>query len=146
MLLTNILTTATLFLGLTSAYTQPKQPPSWGALTRPDTTHPVTKGVPFRVTWDYKAPAKTVSLVICRGPPTNCKPDPQPIKGGSRVPASQGYVDWTPACHLPPGKAGTQSGYGMLVIVDETGEFQYSTQFSVLANPSVCAKKAMFKA
>ncbi|EME41469.1 hypothetical protein DOTSEDRAFT_135662 [Dothistroma septosporum NZE10] len=146
MLFTNIFTTATLFLGLTSAYHQPVQPPSWGALTRPDTAHPVTKGQPYRITWDYKAPTKTVSLVLCRGPSNNCVSDPEPIECGKSVDAKQGYLDWTPACFLPPGQANTNSGYGMLVIDDETGEFQYSMQFTLLANPAVCASKQNFVA
>ena len=46
---------------------------------------------------------------------------------------SEAY-EWDVPCSLPQGKQATSSGYGMLIIEDGTGIFQYSTQFSVLAN------------
>lgn len=119
-------------LALASAYTQPKKQ-TWGPLLLPDTTHPVTQGKPFTITWDpsgHPTQGVTVSLVLCKGPPTNCVPNKKAIVEG--IPAGKKKYVWNVPKNLRPGKAGTQRGNGMLIIVDGTGEFQYSTQFSVL--------------
>jgi len=76
----------------------------------------------------------TVSLVLCHGPSTNCVNSPSAIV--ENLPAAQKSYDWSVPCDLAPGTEGTDTGYGMLIIVDGTGEFQYSTQFSVLSNPA----------
>ncbi|KAF7185368.1 hypothetical protein HII31_13347 [Pseudocercospora fuligena] len=131
-------------LSLVSAYTKPQANPTWNALRLPDLTHPVTKGKPFTVTWDgtpKKVDGVTVSLVLCRGNSNTCKVDDKALV--EKVPASQKSWTWNVPCDLKPGTAKTDSGYGMLVIVDGTGEFQYSTQFSVLDNAEGCKKKAM---
>lgn len=128
-------------LGLVSAYTQPQAEPKWGPLRLPDTTHPVTKGAPFVVTWDptgFKTEGVTVSLVLCRGNSNTCKRDEKALV--EKIPAAQKTWTWNVPCTLTPGVHNTDTGYGMLVIVDGTGEFQYSTQFSVLKNPAVCMK------
>ena len=54
------------------------------------------------------------------------------------VAASSQAYEWDVPCSLPEGKQQTSTGYGMLIIEDGTGIFQYSTQFSVEANPK-CA-------
>jgi hypothetical protein len=61
----------------------------------------------------------------------NCQTASNAIVEG--VPASAKSYEWAVPCDLPIGEASTETGYGMLIIVDGTGEFQYSTQFSVLA-------------
>jgi hypothetical protein len=50
------------------------------------------------------------------------------------IPAGKESYAWAVPCSLPAGKQATSTGYGMLIIEDGTGIFQYSTQFSVLAN------------
>ena len=108
---------------------------SWGPLTKPDLSSPVTQGETYEVTWDpesHPTDGVTVSLVLCRGPSSNCVPDSTALMEG--VPAAAKSISWTVACDLPAGTQATDSGYGMLIIVDGTGEFQYSTQFSVLAS------------
>lgn len=51
------------------AFTQPTDA-TWGPLTQPDLTHPVTQGQTFTVTWDpedHETEGVTVSLVLCQG-------------------------------------------------------------------------------
>jgi len=121
------------------AYTQPTGSPTWGPLLTPDLSDSVTQGKDFTVTWDpetHSTDGVTVSLVLCTGPSTNCVPSTSAIASG--LPAAQKSFDWKVPCDLAPGTQGTSTGYGMLIIVDQTGEYQYSTQFSVLAN-SACS-------
>ncbi|KIY03881.1 uncharacterized protein Z520_00572 [Fonsecaea multimorphosa CBS 102226] len=121
---------------LAHAYTAPGAQ-TWGPLLTPDTTDAVTQGKEFTVTWDpedHPTDGVTVSLVLCHGPSTNCVLSDTAIASG--IPAAQKSFDWQVPCDLAPGTASTDTGYGMLIIVDGTGEFQYSTQFSVLENQS----------
>lgn len=86
------------------------------------------------MTWDATGhETSTVSLVLCRGPGSNCVNDPDAIV--EKIPASAESYAWAVPCSLPAGKQQTATGYGMLIIEDGTGIFQYSTQFSVLENP-----------
>jgi len=124
-----------------SAFTQPKDQ-TWGPLLTPDTSDSVTQGKDFTVTWDpesHPTDGVTVSLVVCHGPGSNCVLSDTAIAEG--IPASQKSFDWKVPCTLTPGVQSTSTGYGMLIIVDGTGEFQYSTQFSVLENDA-CASSS----
>lgn len=126
---------------LAQAFTQPGAQ-TWGPLLAPDTSSSVTQGKDFTVTWDpedHPTDGVTVSLVLCHGPGSNCVLQDSAIASG--LPASQKSFDWKVPCDLAPGTQSTSSGYGMLIIVDGTGEFQYSTQFSVLAN-SACGSSS----
>jgi len=127
---------------LASAFTQPKDQ-TWGPLLTPDTSDSVTQGKDFTVTWDpesHPTDGVTVSLVLCHGPGSNCVLSDTAIVEG--LPASQKSFDWKVPCTLTPGVQSTSTGYGMLVIVDGTGEFQYSTQFSVLENDACASSGA----
>ncbi|KAK4934494.1 hypothetical protein LTR10_024256 [Elasticomyces elasticus] len=118
------------------AYTAPGAQ-TWGPLLTPDTSDPVTQGQTALVTWDpesHPTDGVTVSLVLCHGPSTNCVDSPTAIASG--IPAAQKSYSWNVPCDLAAGTQNTDTGYGMLIIVDGTGEFQFSTQFSVLANSS----------
>ena len=137
---------------LAQAFTQPTTA-SWGPLLTPDLSSPVTQGETFDVTWDpesHPTDGVTVSLVLCHGPSTNCQTAPSAIVEG--VPASLKSYSWSVPCDLAAGTQSTDTGYGMLIIVDGTGEFQCkhfpeplepnvtntladSTQFSVLSSP-----------
>lgn len=119
---------------LAQAYTKPGAN-TWGPLLEPDLSHSITQGESFTVTWDpedHPTDDVTVSLVLCQGPSTNCVPSDTAIASG--IPASQKSYDWEVPCDLAPGTQNTATGYGMMIIVDGTGEFQYSTQFSCLAS------------
>jgi hypothetical protein len=126
---------------LAQAFTQPGQQ-TWGPLLTPDTTDAVTQGKTFTVTWDpqdHPTDGVTVSLVLCHGPGSNCVLQDSAIV--EKLPAAQKSYDWQVPCSLTPGVQSTSTGYGMLIIVDGTGEFQYSTQFSVEAN-SACGSSS----
>lgn len=77
------------------------------------------------MTWDpedHPTDGVTVSLVLCTGPSSNCVPADTAIASG--IPAAQKSYDWKVPCDLAPGQQNTATGYGMLIIVDGTGEFQ----------------------
>ena len=105
-----------------SAFTQPVQPPTFGSLYTPDVTTPVTTGQAYTITWAPGSASQTVSLVLCNGPSSNCVLQSSAIVEG--VSASAGSYSWNVPCSLPEGTQNTASGYGMLIIVDGTGEFQ----------------------
>ena len=110
---------------IAQAYTPPITNPSWGPLLTPSTDAPVTQGQTFDVTWDpqsHPTDGVTVSLVLCRGPSTNCVNSPSAIVEG--IPAAQKSYSWSVPCDLAPGTHDTDTGNGMLIIVDGTGEFQ----------------------
>lgn len=122
---------------LANAYHKPQDTPTWGALLTPNGDLPVTRGKPFDITWNpkysdpnYDASQQTVSLVLCRGNSNTCNRDATAIVEG--VKATDNKWTWNVPCDLPAGEKNTDSGYGMLIIVDQDGQFQYSTQFSVL--------------
>ncbi|KAK5080656.1 hypothetical protein LTR70_002632 [Exophiala xenobiotica] len=120
-----------------SAFTQPTSQ-TFGSLLTPDLTSPVTTGQDYSITWAPSSVAgQTVSLVLCNGPGSNCVLQDSAIVEG--IPASQGSYSWSVPCSMPEGTQQTDSGYGMLIIVDGTGEFQYSTQFSVQKGSSCSA-------
>ncbi|KAK5208708.1 hypothetical protein LTR41_005937 [Exophiala xenobiotica] len=129
------LSSSALFALSANAFTPPSNQ-SYGSLYTPDLTHPVTQGQTFQVTWDASkgSPGQTVSLVLCNGPGTNCVLQSSAI--AENITASSESYDWNVPCNLPTGTASTSTGYGMLIIVDGTIQFQYSTQFSVLENPA----------
>lgn len=111
-------------VAVAQAFTPPVQPPSYGALLTPNTGSPVTTGQTYQVTWDALQPADgvTVSLVLCNGPSSNCVLQSTAIV--ENVPASAGSYSWSVPCSLPAGVQDTSTGYGMLIIVDGTGQFQ----------------------
>lgn len=123
------------FAAVATAFTQPKSQ-TYGALLTPSLDSPVTTGQDYTVTWTPNQPADgvTVSLVLCNGPGSNCALQNTAI--AENIPAGSGKFKWSVPCSLPAGVAQTSTGYGMLIIVDGTGEFQYSTQFSVNAGSS----------
>jgi hypothetical protein len=99
------------------------------------TFQPVTQGKDFSVTWDpasHPTDGVTVSLVLCHGPGSNCVLADSAIAEG--IPAAQKSFDWKVPCDLAPGTQSTATGYGMLIIVDGTGEFQCKS----FCHPATC--------
>lgn len=116
------------------SYTNPGSQ-TYGSLLTPNQDSPVTTGQTTTITWSNNAaPGSTVSLVLCNGPGANCVLQQNAIASG--IPADANSYSWSVPCSLPEGVATTSTGYGMLIIVDKTGEFQYSTQFSVVKGAS----------
>jgi hypothetical protein len=77
----------------------------------------------FTITWQPTTP-NSVSLILLRGPATNVVPLGAPIVTGI---ANSGSFVWTPSASL---EADT-THYGLQLIDDITGQYQYSTQFGI---------------
>lgn len=109
---------------LASAYTQPdyNKPPTGNAISKPGLHDRVTAGKEYTIEWKptTKGP---VSLVLLRGPSNNAKP----IHTLAEKIENSGHYKWTPGRDLTP----DQSHYGILLVVEGSGQYQYSTQFGV---------------
>ncbi|KAA8648597.1 hypothetical protein EYZ11_011413 [Aspergillus tanneri] len=112
---------------LVSAHSQPdyNQAPTGNPIYTPGLNQVVEAGQTFTITWD---PTTTgpVSLVLMRGPSTNVVP----IGTIAEQVPNTGRFDWVPSTSLEP----DVTHYGLLLIVEGTGQYQYSTQFGV-SNP-----------
>jgi len=115
---------------LTSAYHAPVGDPSGNPIVKPTLNEIVPVGKPYAITW---TPTTTgpVTILLLRGPSTNVVPIGAPIASGID---NTGTFEWTPPTTL---EADT-SHYGIQLIVDATGQFQYSTQFGI-SNPGYAA-------
>lgn len=111
-----------LFAGLAAAQHAPVgDKPVGNSITRPlNEIVPACK--PFSITWTPSTP-NTVSLILLRGPSENVKPLKNIVVG---IPNS-GKFEWTPDTGL---EADT-THYGIQLIDDITGQYQYSTQFGI---------------
>lgn len=115
------------FAGLAAAQLHaPVGEPKGNPITRP-LNEVVPKCEPFTITWTPTT-ANTVSVLLLKGPSTNV------VKFGPAL--AQGIVNggslaWTPAADLPVTDGNT--GYGLQIIDDVTGQYQYSTQFGISA-------------
>ncbi|PYI06324.1 hypothetical protein BO78DRAFT_117273 [Aspergillus sclerotiicarbonarius CBS 121057] len=109
---------------LASAYTTPdySEGPTGNAIYTPSLDELVTAGSPFEITWDPTT-SGTVSLVLLRGPSTDCVPIQTIVEDISNT----GKYSWTPSTSLEP----DTTHYGLLLVVEGTGQYQYSTQFGI---------------
>ena len=64
-----------------------------------------------------------ITLILLRGPSTNVVPIATIVSG---IPNS-GHYEWTPSESLEP----DTTHYGIKLVVDATGQYQYSTQFGI---------------
>lgn len=112
-----------LFASLAAAQLHaPVGEPSGNPITRPlNEIVPACK--PFTITWEPTTP-NTVSLLLLRGPSSNVVPIGAPLAEGI---ANSGTFSWTPSADL---EADT-SRYGLQLIDDVTGQYQWSTQFGI---------------
>ncbi|KAE9974088.1 hypothetical protein EG328_004020 [Venturia inaequalis] len=84
----------------------------------------VPVGAPFTITWTPTTKG-TVSIQLLKGPSTNVVPlGPQIVSGI----ANTGTYSWTPSSDLVQSLG---SGYGLQLISDIDGTFQYSVQFGI---------------
>jgi len=114
------------FFTSVAAYTQPTGNLQGNPIYTPSLNEIVPAGKPYKITWNPTTPG-TVTLVLLRGPSTNVKPLYAIVE---KIPNSGSY-EWTPATNLEP----DVTHYGIQLIVDATGDYQYSTQFGI-SNPS----------
>jgi hypothetical protein len=85
----------------------------------------VPKCEPFTITWQPTT-TNTISLLLLKGPSTNV------IKHGPSLAegiANSGSLVWTPSKDLEVTEA--NQGYGLQIIDDVTGQYQWSTQFGI---------------
>jgi hypothetical protein len=81
---------------------------------------------PFTISWQPTT-SNSVSFVLLRGPAENIKPLATIVTGI----ANSGSFVWTPSSSL---EADT-THYGLQIIDDVTGQFQYSNQFGISKGP-----------
>jgi hypothetical protein len=110
-----------LIAGLAAAQHAPVGEPSGNPITRPlNEVVPACKA--FTITWQPTTP-NSVSLVLLRGPSTNVVPLSTIVTGIS----NSGSYQWTPSSGLEA----DVTHYGLQLIDDVTGQYQYSTQFGI---------------
>jgi len=126
------LSVAALFAGLAAAYHAPVGEPTGNPITRP-LNEVVPAGKPFEITWTPTTTNK-VSLVLLKGPSINVIPQYAIVES---IPNSGKFV-WTPDAALEA-TAGP-NGYGLQIIDDVTGQFQYSTQFGISSSGKAADK------
>ncbi|KAF3914556.1 hypothetical protein ABW21_db0200746 [Orbilia brochopaga] len=89
---------------------------------KPNQGDVIPAGKPYEITWG-PSEAGTVSIILLRGPATNILPL-YPIV--EKIP-NKGSYTWTPSTDLVP----DVTRYGIQVINDANGQYQYSTQFGI---------------
>ncbi|KAF8421846.1 GPI anchored serine-threonine rich protein [Tirmania nivea] len=115
--------------GIASAWTQPVGDPTGNPITRPSLHEQVTVGEPYTITWEPTLHLEgTVTLLLVKGSSDNVVPQYAIVE---KTPNSGKYV-WTPDVNLPD----STEGYGIQLIVDSTGQYQWSTQFG-FSNPGM---------
>ncbi|GAQ44337.1 hypothetical protein AtubIFM55763_011440 [Aspergillus tubingensis] len=120
---------------LASAYTQPdySQSPTGNAILTPELNQIVPAGKPFEITWDPTT-SGSVSLVLLRGPSTNVVPLETIVENIG----NSGSYSWTPSTTLEP----DTTHYGILLVVEGTGQYQYSVQFGI-SNPAYSSSSSV---
>ncbi|ORY06382.1 Ser-Thr-rich glycosyl-phosphatidyl-inositol-anchored membrane family-domain-containing protein [Clohesyomyces aquaticus] len=117
----NTVSALALFAGAVAALHAPVGDPSGNPITAP-LIEIVPACKPYTIKWTPTTYNK-VSLVLLRGPSTNVVPLATIVEG---IDNSGSFV-WTPASSL---EADT-THYGLQLIDDVTGQYQYSTQFGI---------------
>lgn len=121
---------ATLFTAslaaVASAFTTPVGQPTGNPISKPTLNERVPVGAAYPITWQPTC-AGTVSIILLRGPATNVVP----LRPLVEKYQNSGSYAWTPTSDLED----DVTGYGIQIICDSNGAFQYSTQFGI-SNPS----------
>lgn len=108
--------------GIASAFTTPTTGPIGNPISKPSLHEKVPVGKPYTITWEPTLhPEGTVTLVLVKGPSNNVIPQFAIVE---KTPNNGHYV-WTPDASFPD----SIEGYGIQLIVDATGQYQWSTQF-----------------
>ncbi|KAF2766833.1 hypothetical protein EJ03DRAFT_384405 [Teratosphaeria nubilosa] len=112
-------------LPFANAYTQPVGAnPLGNPIYTPNTGDIVPAGKEYNITWGPTTTG-TVTLLLLKGPPTNAVPQYAIVESIDNT----GSYLWTPSTDLEPTQGAT--GYGIQLIVDASGQYQYSTQFGI---------------
>jgi hypothetical protein len=117
------------FTGLAAAQHAPVGPePVGNPVSRP-LTEIVPACKPFTITWTPTTP-NSLSIILRKGPPENNVPFGAPIVVG--IPNSGSYT-WTPPSSLEASNG--PNGYGIQLIDDINGQYQYSNNFGISKGP-----------
>ena len=107
----------------TSAWTKPVgDTPEGNPIALPGLNDVLPVGEPYTITWEPTTPG-TVTLLLLMGPSENAVAQYAIAEGVNNV----GTYVWVPEENLAPG----QTGYGIQLIDDATGQYQYTTQFGI---------------
>ncbi|KAI9727412.1 MAG: hypothetical protein M1834_008418 [Cirrosporium novae-zelandiae] len=110
--------------GSAFSYTQPKgDSPTGNPIHAPGLNAIVPAGAAYTITWTATETANNITLLLLRGPSTNCVPIATIVEN---IENSGSYI-WTPSTSLEP----DTTHYGIELIVENTGAYQYSTQFGI---------------
>lgn len=96
--------------------------PSGNPILYPGLNEQVPVGIPYQIQWTPTTTG-TVSIWLLRGPSTNV----QPIATLATSIPNLGEFTWIPSTTLQD----DTTHYGLIIIVDGTGQYQYSTQFGI---------------
>jgi hypothetical protein len=107
--------------------TQPdySKDPLGNAVRKPSLNELVPAGKPFTIEWDATTPGN-ICVILQRGPARNLVPI---ATLADNIPNS-GSFSWTPSTSLEP----DTTGYSLIMVVEGTGQYQWSTQFGI-SNP-----------
>ncbi|EOD48326.1 GPI anchored serine-threonine rich protein [Neofusicoccum parvum] len=105
--------------------------PTANAVRIPGLHDIVPVGSPYEIKWDADTPytGGTVSLTLLKGPSTNAVPYLSIVNSTE----NDGSYMWTPPATLPDSNGDT--GYGIMLVIDSNGAYQYTTQFGI-SNPN----------
>jgi hypothetical protein len=118
----NLITVAAALVSVAAAWTTPVGEPKGNPITEPGAQTIVKAGEPFEIKWNPTTTG-TVTLLLLRGPSTNVVPLYAIVE---KTPNSGSYK-WTPSTSLED----DVTHYGIQLIDDATGQYQYTTQFGV---------------
>ncbi|MCJ1320957.1 hypothetical protein MMC15_006298 [Xylographa vitiligo] len=123
--------------GIASAWTTPSFADTGNSFYTPGLDQIVPAGAPFNVTWNPTTNG-TVDLVLCHGPSSNCT---DLVAISTNIPNTGSYL-WYPSLSIQP----DTSNYGIQLIVDATGAYQYTDQFGIsnAGNPNVTTTSFLF--
>lgn len=96
--------------------------PSGNPIALPGLNDQVPVGQPYQIKWQPTTPGD-VSIWLLRGPSNNVKPI---ATIANNIP-NNGEFTWTPSTSLE----NDVTHYGLIIIVEGTGQYQYSTQFGI---------------
>ena len=110
---------------LVSAYTTPTgTEPKGNPISQPGLNTIVPVGETFTITWEPTTQG-TVSLVLLKGPAENLIP----VYAIAEKIENSGTYTWDPKTTLEASEGA--KGYGIQLIDDKTGQYQYTTQFGI---------------
>lgn len=113
------------FAPLVSAYTTPTgDAPKGNPIAQPGLNTIVPVGKDFQITWDPTTQG-TVSLILLKGPAENL----QFVEAIAEKIPNSGSYSWLPETSLVASEGA--KGYGIQLIDDATGQYQYTTQFGI---------------